>query len=299
MMIYQCSYNNVCSILQLRNRKLLVPNCSFMVKLPDDRWDSVVRSIDVTPDGRILLVDRRIKLFDSGGKILATLKINLFHGPFSVGVISNDEAVCTVVPESEIYILDIKDNKVAIKDTIRVLPRRWVSDVSVHGDKFIVANGTRPISIELIDRQGKVIWSRQRDDNGVPLIKNQTHVGLTSFIQEGKLKVVIVDGLNNRLVKLNGDTGEVAMVTQLFKKDLMATTRVTHDGKGLLYIVNTVNDDICTWNNELTECNIVLSKDKGLRDKPSCLKYDVLNDQLIVSYGNVVDIFRATGTFKI
>ena len=167
MMIYQCSYNNVCSILQLRNRKLLVPNCSFMVKLPDDRWDSVVRSIDVTPDGRILLVDRRIKLFDSGGKILATLKINLFHGPYSVGVISNDEAACTIMPDSEIYILNIKGNRLMIKDYIRVIPRSWVSDVFVHEDRFIVANGTIPMSIQLIDRQGKVYWSRQRDDNGV------------------------------------------------------------------------------------------------------------------------------------
>ena len=127
-------------------------------------------------------------------------------------------------------------------------------------------------------------------------MKNQTHVRSTTFIEEGKFKVVIVDGLNNRLLKLEGDTGEVAMVTKLFEKDLMATAGVTHDGKGLLYVANTVNDKIYTWNNELTECNMVLSKDKGLRDKPSCLKYDVLNDQLIMSYSNVVDIFRATGT---
>ena len=272
-------------------------NKSFMVKLSDDRWDSVVQSIDVTPDGRILLVDRRIKLFDNDGIILDTLRINLFSGPQCVAVISDDEAVCTVMPDSEIYFLSIKDNKLTIKDTIRVLPRSWVSDVSIHDDKFVVTNGTRPLSIQLIDRQGRVIWSRQKDDDGVPLMKNQVHVRMTTFIEEGKLKVVIVDGLNNRLVKLDGDTGEVAMVTKLFEKDLMATAGVTHDGKGLLYVANTVNDEIYTWNYELTEFNMVLSKDKGLRDKPSCLKYDASNDQLIVSYEkehrNVVDIFRA------
>lgn len=285
---------------QSRNNTLLVLNRGFWVKLPDDRWDSVVQSIDVTPDGRILVVDRRIKLFDNDGKILSTLKINLFSGPYAVAAISNDEAVCTVMPDSEIYILDIKDNKLAIKDTIRVLPRSWVSDVSVYGDKFIVTNGTRPLSVQLIDRQGMVIWSRQKDDHGVPLMKNQMHVRWTSFIEEGNLKIVIVDGLKNRLVKLEGDTGEVVMVTKLFEKDLMATAGITHDGKGLLYVANTVNDEIYTWNYELTECNLVLSKAKGLRDKPSCLKYDASNEQLIVSYANegrnMIDIYRAART---
>lgn len=283
---------------QSRNTTLLVLNTGFWVKLPDDRWDSVVQSIDVTPDGRILVVDRRIKLFDNDGKILSTLKINLFNGPHAVAAISNDEAVCTVMPDSEIYILDIRDNKLAIKDTIRVLPRSWVSDVSVYGDKFIVTNGTRSLSVQLIDRQGMVIWSRQKDDHGVPLMKN--NVRLTSFIEEGNLKIVIVDGLKKRLVKLEGDTGEVVMVTKLFEKDLMATTGITHDGKGLLYVANTVNDEIYTWNYELTECNLVLSKAKGLRDKPSCLKYDASNEQLIVSYANegrnIIDIYRAART---
>ena len=270
----------------------------FTVKLPDDRWDCTVRGIDVTPDGRILVVDRRIKLFDKDGNILDTLKINLFNGPDKIAVISNDEAVCTVTPDSEIYIIDLKDNKLFIKDTIRVIPRSWVSDISVHGDQFIVANGTIPMSVQLIDRQGKVYWSRQRDAFGQQLLA--TYSRLTSFTEGGRLKIVIVAVSDNRLVKLDGETGEVLMVTQLFCSGIRTPAEITHDGENLIFVSNPVTGEIYSWNYGLTECNVILSDTKELRGKPSCIKYDAPNEQLLVSYGNhqtnVIDLYRPLRT---
>ena len=236
-------------------------------------------------------------MFNYEGEILATLKIALYNGPHAVAVISNEEAVCTVMPDHEIYILDIKDNNLAIQDTIRVIPRRWVGDICVRDDKLIVANVTNPLSVQLIDRQGSVYWSRNRDDQGLDLFRTQMR--MTSIIEDGTSKVVTVDALYNRIVTLDGDTGGVVKVCKLFEKGGMAEACVTEDGKGVLFVANILRDEIHAWNFELTESKVILSKAQGLRENPSCLKYDTANNKLIVSYymgsidaRSVVDIFR-------
>ena len=297
--LYDCLYSGAPALYfsDIPEHKL---SKSFTVKLPIDSWECTVRSIDVTPDGRILVVDRRIKLFDKDGNILDTLKIDLCFGPDIVAVTSDEEAVCTVTPDSEIYVINIKDNKLALKGTIRVSPRSWVSDISAHNDSFFIINGTRRcVSIQRIDKQGNICWSRQRDIQvlGQPLLKSQLHARLTSFIEEGKLKLVAVDVTDKRLIKLDGETGEVLMVTKLFDNGIEAPAEISHDGKQFLYVSHPVNKEIYTWNFELTECKMILSDDKGLHGKPSCLKYDAPNERLLVSYGyslrNVIDIFHS------
>ena len=142
-------------------------------------------------------------------------------------------------------------------------------------------------ALQRIDKQGNICWSRQRDILvlGQPLLKSQLHARLTSFIEEGKLKIVAVDVTDKRLIKLDGDTREVLMVTKLFDNGIEAPAEITHDGKQFLYVSNPVNKERYTWNFELTECKMILSHDKGLRGKLSCLKYDAPNERLLVSYG--------------
>ena len=95
-------------------------------------------------------------------------------------------------------------------------------------------------------QQGNICWSRQRDIQvlGQPLLKSQLHARLTSFIEEGKLKLVAVDVTDKRLIKLDGETGEVLMVTKLFDNGIEAPAEITHDGKQFLYVSHPVNKEI-------------------------------------------------------
>ena len=88
---------------------------SIFVKLPDNKMDCFIVSLDNTPDGRIFVADgfnKDVKSFDRRGQYLASCVFSSSrNGPKTMAVVDNTEALLAMKYEKKLYILDIEDIK--------------------------------------------------------------------------------------------------------------------------------------------------------------------------------------------
>ena len=159
----------------------------------------------------------KIKLFSTDGEILSKLAFDNGRGPYDVAVVSNDEVVFTRVNEADINILDIEDNNITIRDKIELKNCIDIRDIAVLGEKFVVVVYTEnfEISVQLVDRDSIIYWSRSRDDNGTKLFNGL--VRAFCYFEKSKFNVLVGAAMSNMLVKLDGETGKMLKTGNLFK----------------------------------------------------------------------------------
>ena len=272
------------ALTQLKGRKLK----RYNIRLSDDRNDCWITGMAITNDGRRLLVDlnnKKVKLFSQDMKLLSSLSLS---DPRGIAVISDKEAVVTTVNKS-LVLLNISARHLSINTTTRV--PYDVEGISKYGEKLAVTSSrSKPASVKLIDKTGRVHWSVFSDGQGQSLFSNPLFV--TSDIERNTVTVTYWRDIT--LTVLNGDTGDVIKRSVKVKCPRCVTTGPS----GNIYVCYYNTDEVAELTGDLTEERIFLSKQDGLGDRPYALTYDKISGHLITSYhwlggdGNSVDIWE-------
>ena len=234
--------------------------------------------MDITPDGRLLLVDfnnQSIKLFDQEGQYISRYVYPIRFLNMEVAALNNEEAILSVYGEKQLKVLNIKNNVLRIKDTIKL--RETVKGISCYEDKIILI-GLQTPTIKVIDRHGKTFWSRPRNrKDGY----NEWRANCsTCFLENNKLVVIVSGTMYNKIMKLDGSSGDVLDVSDIFGT---GQTGLSPDNRGLIYVCNRLSREVCVYTPSLDNYRILLSNMDAWSNLPRCVKYNATNGQLMVA----------------
>ena len=281
------------ALTQVKGRKL----GRYKVKLTDDMDACDITGIEITSDGRRLLVDGRNKkvkmfsrdrkLFSRDKRLLSSLSLSIH--PHDIAVLSDQEAVVTTANNS-LALLDISGRHMSI-NTITSLDYD-VYGISQYGEKLVVTSySPRPASVKLTDMTGRVYWSVSTDDQGQSLFNTPQYV--TSDVERST--VTATDWKNDTLTVLNGDTGDVIKRLSLKGK---YPGGVTTGPSGNIYVCFAKTREVAVLTGGLAIERILLSQRDCLGIGPRAIAYDKIRGQLITSYSrfisdhNSVDIWE-------
>ena len=264
----------------------------FSAKLQDDKEDCGIVGVDVTSDGRILVADflnMNVKCFDPCGKYHSYLRME--YQPSDLAVVNKDETMVSLWCQPELYVLDTKDLEISVRKRIKV--DSPISAISVHKDKIIVNSREGCGSVKLIDRCGRVYWSRSIDSEENDLFKHPRCN--TCFKFKTKFIAFVTDYNKRSITKLSGRTGDVKTVYRL--PDEKDPFGVTSDKNGNIYVCYREANEIAVFAADLEHEKLLLSERDGLGVWPNCIKYMASTNNLFVCYSglnesrNFIDCF--------
>ena len=262
----------------------------FNAKLTTDKNECAIVGIDVTSDGKVLLADflnMNIKCFDSRGKSFSNLQLE--YQPSDLAVASKDEAIVSLWCQPELYVLETDYVDMSVRKRIKL--DAPISAVSVHKDKIIVNRRSGSGSVKLIDKCGRVYWSRSLDSEENDLFKHPRCN--TCFKHRSKFFAIVTDYNKHSIIQLNGRTGDVKSVYRL--KDEKDPFGVTSDVNGNIYVCYRETNEIAVFNSDLEHERRLLSDRDGLGKWPNCIKY--ARNKVFVCYSalnesrNFIDCF--------
>ena len=252
---------------------------SIHVKLPTDKSDCHICSMDITPDGRMLLADftnQCIKLFDKEGEYATRYVFPKKFQNVEIAVIDNDECILSLYNERNLQVLSIKDNALAIKGTIKL--KETIRGISYCQDRIVVL-GLKIGMVKVINRQGKTYCGRstwRAGDKPNDWIARCS----TCFVENGNLAVIVSGTLYNKIIKLDGNTGDVM---KSFDVVGMGQSSLSRDERGLIYLCNNLSREVHVYSADLECCKVLLSNNQKLCNMPISVKYNVSNRQLYVA----------------
>ena len=258
---------------------------SFCAKAPGDETDCWIRGLDITPDGRIIIVDcynKNMKVFNEDKQHIASLKFPSPYGPIAIAAVDGDEAIVSLCQERQLFVISISTSELAVSSKIQL--DFCVRALCCHGDKIIVCSGDVPASLKLIDKRGRIYWSRSPFYQGETLFSSIANV--TCFLENDKPVVMVTDSLENSLVKFDGKTGDVIKFCGVYEK---SHEGICVDSRGIIYVCYGACDEICAWNQDLEHHRILLTRRNGLGNTPSCINYNPINGQLMIAYSSYSD----------
>lgn len=276
---------------------------SILVKIPSDEQDCQIVGLDITPDGRMVLVDaanKSLKIFNRDRNILSYYNFQESkYGPVAVSVLNNNEVIVSRYTleslETHLNIIDTEGSELAIKHTIPLFDH-LIRGLATYQDKIFISGSSlrsfEPPFVRLIDREGKTLWS-------TPLMyRSVLPDHLSCFSMNNRLSVIMTDLNNGRIMKLNGDTGDIEKELVVQKKDVRGSTF----GKGIIYVCYCGSNDISAFDANLDSNKSLLPFDwnpLNPRLYPVTIQYDELNNQLMVAKlitsceaGNYIECFK-------
>ena len=258
---------------------------SFCVKAPGDETDCWIRGLDITPDGRIIIVDcynKNMKVFNADKQHIASLKLPSPYGPIAIAAVDDDEAIVSLCQERQLFVISISTRELAVSSKIQL--DFYVRALCCNGDKIVVCSGGVPASLKLIDKRGRIYWSRSPFHRGETLFSSIANV--TCFLENDKPVIMVTDSLENSLVKFDGKTGDVIKFCGVYEKSHEGTCV---DSRGIIYVCYGACDEIIAWNPDLEHHRIVLTRRNGLGNTPSSINYNPTNGQLMIAYSSYSD----------
>ena len=238
------------------------------VRALGDRQECYITAMDITHDGRILLADSgniSIKLFNSDGQHLSSLVLSKMFSDISA--MSNEEAVISFLTETPLLCLDIKGRIKLEKDIEGTSKAMYISCCQ---NRIAATYWEEPYSVKLIDINGHIYWSRSLTDEGHTLFKMPLFT--TLYEDNGVFKVTIYDGMDLKLVILNGTNGNIL---ELIKLDLRGEAGVINGPGGSPYICyyQMGETEIYAWEPSHGSRQILMSESHGLGSYPRLIKY--------------------------
>ena len=256
----------------------------LLVKLVRDKAGCDIWSIDVTPDGRILIADaknKKVKMFDQYGEYLTSYLLPGVLGRLYVSVVNADEVIVSTSFYEYLFIMEIKPDELLLKEVIHLQGYREA--VTSYQGKLIITSECKPV-IQLIDRKGTVLWSRTmhvcdhyRNYTKRPACQPLFH---TCFLENQRPFIIVTDPVTNRITKLDGDTGESIKMCDVGGK---MTQGVTVDDRYTIYICCRNTREVLAVTPDLQSHIILLSQSHGLCNLPKAIKYNATNAQLLIS----------------
>ena len=246
------------------------------VRCDDDCRSCCISGLNVTQDGRLLMVDSendKIKMLTADRQRLLQLQ---FNGEYlDITVYNNTTAVAA--GRLDLLFIDISEGSLAVKKTVRV--DFYIYAIQSCGNNLLVSckddDDDYVWSVKLITTAGEPLWSVSKDQTGHALF--QVPYNLTCYRDQNQCRVVLTDSLKNCITVLDGNTGKVINTITL---GTQCPGGVTTDNNGNFYICYQGSDEIVIWNKDMTNSRVLLTT----RDDPWALGYDSFRNQLIVSY---------------
>ena len=261
----------------------LTRSCRFNVKIPEDEEGCDIFGIDIAPDGRMFIADlanNRIKVFAKDRRYLSSLYVPM---PVGIFVVSNREALVTFWSKNNFSILDISGYKLSVKEVVTL--DCTVRSVSAYQDKYFVTCLDQPRSVKMVDRRGKVYWSRSLGTAGKNLFARPLYN--TCAMEGGRLVVFVSDIIKGTITKLDGSTGNIICVSTIH--DLTAAPAfLSVDPSGRLFVSFIGDWNIGVWTKDLKQhknfCPFQADTNKCL----SCVKFDESTRILYVAYDSTL-----------
>lgn len=290
---------------------------SIFVKISCDDQSCHIDALDLTPDGRIVLVDttnKRLKIFDHKGTCLSFYTFHeLEIGPTALSVLNNEEVIVSFhrqhSVETNLHIMATEANKLAVKHTIPVFGHR-INGVASYKDNIFISGevlGSNEIRfVRLIDRDGQTIWntninrkSLQDYRTGSPF--SMVFPPLEYFLPDclssfpsynNRPALIMTDTANKRLLIVDGDTGDIVKDFAGFDKDYIKGTTV---GRGIVYVSFFNRQEIVAMDDNLSSNKTLIR----LNWHPIRIKYDELYNQLLVSKAAFGEANNYIESFKV
>ena len=265
------------------------------IKTPLDLFECSIVAMDVTADGRVLIIDHgnsKIKLFNASGQHLASLLIGM--SPVDISAMDNTKAVVAFATETPLLCLNIEDcieKEKNIKDTSNAM------FISCCQNRIAVAFWEDQKSVKLIDMDGYIYWSRSLADIGHPLFKMPFYI--TMYQDKNRLKIFVYDRIvlkENRFIILNADDGSIVELLELSRP---GEAGVINGSGGSSSICNyqMCNNTIYAWVSHYQSRKVLISETHGLGPYPRFIKYCEPTNEMFVGYSllserkKVIDIF--------
>ena len=103
-----------------------------------------------------------IKLFDIEGQHLSDLKVP--PEKHAAATANDEEAILLLSEQNKILILDIRTNKLSVKQTIELDEAFNTEYVTTFQDKIVLSCWCYPACVKIIDKAGKLLLSSSIDD---------------------------------------------------------------------------------------------------------------------------------------
>ena len=252
------------------------------IKTPVDLFECSIVAMDVTDDGRVLLIDHgnsKIKLFNTSGQHLASLLIGL--SPVDISAMDNTKAVVAFATETPLLCLNIEDcieKEKNIKDTSNAM------FISCCQNRIAVAFWEDQKSVKLIDIDGYIYWSRSLADTGHPLFKMPFYI--TMYQDKVRLKIFVYDRIvlkENRFIILNADDGSIVELMELLRPGEAGVINGPGGSPSICYY-QMCNNTIYAWVTHYQSRQVLISEKHGLGPYPRFLKYCEPTNEIFVGY---------------
>ena len=239
----------------------------------NDETNCCIGVLDVTQDGRILMVDRflrKIKMLTADRQRLLQLQ---FNGEYlAITVYNNTTAVAA--EHYKLLFIGISEGSPAVKKTVSVA--FLIYAIQTCGNNLLVSCMDDSVcSVKLITTAGESLWSVSKDQTGYELFDYPDRIAC--YRDQNQCRVVVTDCDKDRITVLDGDTGGVIKVITVEEK---CPRGVTTDNNGNFYICYHNSDEIVIWNKDMTSSRVLVTT----RQHPQVVGYDSFRNQLIVSY---------------
>ena len=236
----------------------------------NDKTNCFIDGLDVTQDGRILMVDggnEKIKMLTADRQRLLQLQFNGMY--VDITVYNNTTAVAAGY--HNLLFIGISEDSLAMKKTVSVA--FFIYAIQTCGNNLLVSCMDGYVcSVNLITTAGEPLWSVSEHQTGHKLF--YYHDCIACYRDQCR---VVTDCNKDRITVLDGDTGGVIKVITVEKK---SPHGVTTDNNGNFYICYRDSDEIGIWNKDMTSSRVLVTT----RRLPQAVGYDSFRNQLIVSY---------------
>ena len=241
------------------------------IKDISDKKRCCITGIDVTSDGRIIMVDfwnKKVKMIPSDRKGLICLPLE----ELCRDVTFYNDTTAVVTGDRKLFFIDISGTNLSLAKTVEL--DFYARGIQTYDKNLLVTCCGKWVSVDLIDIAGHVLWSVSEDQRGQKLFKCFPD-GIACYKDQDQVRVVVVDFGADSIIALDGNNGNVVRKCTVKEKRPLG---VTVDSKGNFYLCYYYNAEIAVWNRNLTRKRILTRT----RKYPKSIAFDAYRNQLLV-----------------
>lgn len=242
------------------------------IKDISDKKLCYIAGIDVTSDGRIIMVDqdnKKVKMIPSDRKGLICLPLE----ELCRDVTFYNDTTAVVTGLRRLFFIDISGTNLSLAKTVEL--DFYPLGIQTYDKNLLVTCCGKWDSVDLIDISGHVLWSVSEDQRGQKLFK-RCPSGIACYKDQDQVRVVVTDFGADSIIALDGNNGNVARKCTVKEKWPWG---VTVDSKGNFYLCCNYTAEIAVWNRNLTRKRILTRT----RKSPASIAFDAYRNQLLVS----------------
>lgn len=258
------------------------------VKTVEDGGDCCITGLCVTGSGCILMADnynKKVKLFSANGKYLSFVQTS--GEPLDLTMTGEDEAAVSMwMNMKTILLIGLKNDQLTIKSSIKL--RNRIYGISAVGDDLAISCDDLIPSVQLINRDANVKWSRAFSPEGRKMFKAPGYI--ITHKTDNTPDILVSDKEYHTVTIIEATTGNLKRVCFLSKT---GPHGMTTDSFGNVYVGYCFKAGICVWSNNMSEHKDLLSGDDGIQ-RPNAIVYNPISCELLLSsWGcNTIERFK-------